>query len=89
MKGSELLHYLGEGLWLENMTRDLLGDGALKHYIDEPSATEGTSHTTILRRAVRHSKITTRNRRLPGAGRADESDPSVPKVKETSHGTRI
>jgi transaldolase len=89
MKGTELLRYLGEGLWLENMTRDLLDASALKHYLDEPTVTEVPSHTTILHRAVRPGKIAIRNGRRPGAGRVEESDPFVPKVKETSHGPRI
>jgi 4-alpha-glucanotransferase len=35
MKATQLLHDLGQSLWLDNITRDLLDNGMLKHYIDE------------------------------------------------------
>ena len=35
MNATERLHGLGQSLWLDNITRDLLSTGALKHYIDE------------------------------------------------------
>jgi transaldolase len=35
MRATQLLHDLGQSLWLDNITRDLLDDGALKRYIDE------------------------------------------------------
>jgi transaldolase len=37
MKATELLHNLGQSLWLDNITRDLLNSGTLKRYIDELS----------------------------------------------------
>jgi transaldolase len=39
MKATQLLHNLGQSLWLDNITRDLLNSGTLKHYIDELSVT--------------------------------------------------
>jgi transaldolase len=33
MKATELLHNLGQSLWLDNITRDLLDDGTLERYI--------------------------------------------------------
>jgi hypothetical protein len=33
MKATELLHDLGQGSWLDNITRDLLNSGTLKHYV--------------------------------------------------------
>ena len=37
MKATKLLHNFGQSLWLDNITRDLLNTGTLKHYIDELS----------------------------------------------------
>jgi len=37
MKATEKLHHLGQSLWLDNITRDLLTTGMLKRYIDELS----------------------------------------------------
>ena len=39
MKATQLLHNLGQSLWLDNITRDLLNSGTLKRYIDELSVT--------------------------------------------------
>ncbi len=35
MKATQALHDLGQSLWLDNITRDLLDNGTLKSYIDE------------------------------------------------------
>ena len=43
------LNWLGQSLWLDNITRDLLDSGTLKRYIDELSVTGLTSSPTILR----------------------------------------
>ena len=37
MKATQLLANLGQSLWLDNITRDLLDKGILKKYIDELS----------------------------------------------------
>jgi transaldolase len=39
MKATKELHNLGQSLWLDNITRDLLENGTLKRYIDEFSLT--------------------------------------------------
>ena len=39
MKGTQKLHALGQSLWLDNITRDLLDRGTLKKYVDELSVT--------------------------------------------------
>jgi transaldolase len=39
MKATHALHNLGQGLWLDNITRDLLSSGTLRRYIDELSVT--------------------------------------------------
>jgi transaldolase len=37
MKAIQLLHEFGQSFWLDNITRDLLDSGTLKHYIDDLS----------------------------------------------------
>src|SRR6185436_14897009 len=47
LKATGQLHRLGQSLWLDNITRDLLSSGALQHYIDDLSVTGLTSNPTI------------------------------------------
>ena len=49
------LNHLGQSLWLDNITRDLLDSGTLKRYIDELSVTGLTSNPTIFDPAITHS----------------------------------
>ena len=55
MKATQLLHNLGQSLWLDNITRDLVNSGTLKRYIDELSVTGLTSNPTIFDRAIKNS----------------------------------
>jgi transaldolase len=55
MKATQLLHNLGQSLWLDNITRDLLDNGTLKRYIDELSVTGLTSNPTIFDHAMKNS----------------------------------
>src|SRR5499425_1742403 len=55
MKATQLLHNLGQSLWLDNITRDLLKTGTLKRYIDELSVTGLTSNPTIFDHAIKNS----------------------------------
>ena len=55
MKATQLLHNLGQSIWLDNITRDLLDSGALKRYIDELSVTGLTSNPTIFDHAIKNS----------------------------------
>jgi len=55
MRATELLHNLGQSLWLDNITRDLLDGGTLKRYIDELSVTGLTSNPTIFDHALKNS----------------------------------
>src|SRR5262249_35110976 len=52
MKATELLHNLGQSLWLDNITRELVESGTLKRYIDELSLTGLTSNPTIFDHAI-------------------------------------
>ena len=50
-----MLHEIGQSLWLDNITRDLLDSGTLKRYIDELSVTGLTSNPTIFDHAIKNS----------------------------------
>jgi transaldolase len=52
VKATEKLHQLGQSLWLDNITRTMLGDGTLGGYIDELSVTGLTSNPTIFDKAI-------------------------------------
>ena len=55
MKPTRKLHDLGQSLWLDNITRDLLESGTLERYIDELDVTGLTSNPTIFNNAIRNS----------------------------------
>src|SRR5215831_7608429 len=55
MKATQLLHNLGQSLWLDNITRDLVNSGTLKRYIDELCVTGLTSNPTIFDHAIKNS----------------------------------
>ena len=55
MKPTQSLHDLGQSLWLDNITRDILNNGTLKRYIDEFSVTGLTSNPTIFEHAISKS----------------------------------
>ena len=55
MKATQKLHDMGQSIWLDNITRDLLTSGTLKRYIDELSVTGLTSNPTIFDQAIKNS----------------------------------
>jgi transaldolase len=55
VKATGQLHRLGQSLWLDNITRDLLDSGTLARYIDELSVTGLTSNPTIFDQAIKNS----------------------------------
>ena len=55
MKATQLLHNLGQSIWLDNITRDLLSSGSLGRYIAELSVTGLTSNPTIFDNAIKNS----------------------------------
>jgi len=55
MNAPQRLHDLGQSLWLDNITRDLLDSGTLRRYIDELSVTGLTSNPTIFDHAFKSS----------------------------------
>jgi transaldolase len=55
MRPTSKLHALGQSLWLDNITRDLLLSGTLKRYIDDLAVTGLTSNPTIFDQAIENS----------------------------------
>jgi transaldolase len=55
MKATQLLYDLGQSIWLDNITRDLLDTGTLETYIKELSVTGLTSNPTIFDHAIKNS----------------------------------
>src|ERR1700739_3063592 len=55
MKATQMLNELGQSVWLDNITRDLLTGGTLKRYIAELSLTGLTSNPTIFDHAIKNS----------------------------------
>lgn len=73
MKATQLLENLGQSLWLDNITRDLLDSGTLQHYIDELSVTGLTSNPTIFDHAIKDSAAYDADiRDAVSKGKADE-----------------
>ena len=55
IRATEKLHDLGQSLWLDNITRDLLTSGTLRRYIEDFSITGLTSNPTIFYHAINNS----------------------------------
>src|SRR5271170_4106451 len=55
MNAPQQLHELGQSIWLDNITRDLLNQGTLREYIDDLSVTGLTSNPTIFDHAIKNS----------------------------------
>ena len=52
MKATAQLHQLGQSLWLDNITREMLTSGQLQRYIDEFSVSGLTSNPSIFDKAI-------------------------------------
>jgi transaldolase len=52
MSMTKALHDLGQSIWLDNITREILDDGTLRRYIDQLSVTGLTSNPTIFDEAI-------------------------------------
>ena len=68
------LHDLGQRLWLDNITRELLTSGTLERYISELSVTGLTSNPTIFEQAISKSSVYDQAiQKLAAQGLTDES----------------
>jgi transaldolase len=52
MKATAALHELGQSIWLDNITREMLDSGQLQRYIDDYSVTGLTSNPAIFDKAI-------------------------------------
>jgi transaldolase len=52
MKATQQLHELGQSLWLDNITRDILQNGTLRRFRDELAISGVTSNPTIFDNAI-------------------------------------
>jgi transaldolase len=57
MNPTRQLHALGQSLWLDNITRELLASGTLARYIEELDITGLTSNPTIFDLAIKDSDV--------------------------------
>jgi transaldolase len=55
MNPTSALHDFGQSLWLDNISRELLRDGVIRHYIQDFAVTGLTSNPSIFDRAIRES----------------------------------
>jgi transaldolase len=73
LKPTRALSDLGQSLWLDHITRDLLESGTLERYVDQLSVTGLTSNPTILDAAIsRSAAYDAEIGRLARAGRSGE-----------------
>ena len=74
MKATRVLYDLGQSLWLDNITRDLLTSSTLKKYIESLSVTGLTSNPTIFDNAIaRSNAYNAEIRHLVGRGLSGET----------------
>ncbi|MDY0747617.1 transaldolase [Paucibacter sp. R3-3] len=68
---TQALHALGQSLWVDNITRQMLDDGTLQRYIDELAITGLTSNPTIFEHAI--GKSTAYDAQIAELSRAGKS----------------
>jgi len=74
MNATSKLRSLGQSLWLDDITRDLLDSGTLQNYIQQLSVTGLTSNPSIFDHAIAHSdKYDDEIRRLTARGYSGEA----------------
>ena len=74
MNKAQALHNLGQSLWLDNITREMLDNGTLRRYIDEFSITGLTSNPTIFDEAIGNDERLRRGDPRQGQGRASRGE---------------
>jgi transaldolase len=68
MNSTKTLHDLGQSLWLDNITREILDNGTLRRYIEELSVTGLTSNPTIFDAAIGNTSAYDRGIREKAGG---------------------
>ena len=72
MKATQLLHNLGQSLWLDNITRSMLDDGTIAGLIAESSVTGLTSNPSIFDKAIASGAYDEAIRAIGGGRSAQE-----------------
>jgi transaldolase len=72
-KPTQRLHDLGQSLWLDNITREMIQDGTLQRYIAELSVTGLTSNPTIFDLAIKSGAYDDSIQAQAAAGLAGEA----------------
>ncbi len=73
MQPTQRLHELGQSLWLDNITRELIQNGTLQRYIKELSITGLTSNPTIYQHAIESGWYDDAIQAKTAAGRSGEA----------------
>ncbi len=74
MSMTKNLHDLGQSLWLDNITREILDNGTLRRYVEQFSVTGLTSNPTIFDEAIGKTAAYDKSiRQKAGAGLSGES----------------
>jgi transaldolase len=73
MQPTQRLHELGQSLWLDNITRELIQNGTLQRYIKELSITGLTSNPTIYQHAIESGWYDDAIHAKTAAGRSGEA----------------
>src|SRR3546814_13580982 len=71
------LRDIGQSLWLDNITREILDDGTLQRYIDESGITGLTSNPTIFDQAIGDSSASDAGIRAQAAAGTRAKGPFV------------
>ncbi len=73
MNPTRQLHALGQSLWLDNITREMLDNGTLERYIADYAVTGLTSNPTIFNEAIGGGAYDAAIREKAGAGKSGEA----------------
>jgi transaldolase len=74
MNPTQELSNIGQSIWLDNITRDMLDDGTLSRYINEFSVTGLTSNPTIFFKAIANTRSYDDAIRRPSASQLTNED---------------
>lgn len=73
MKPTQQLHAIGQSIWLDHITRELLTSGTLRRYLADLSVTGLTSNPTLFDQAIAHTSLyDDAIRRKVGEGKSGE-----------------
>jgi transaldolase len=72
MTATKALHDLGQSIWIDNITREMLDSGQLQRYIDDYSVTGLTSNPAIFDKAIASGAYDEAIREKAGGGRSRE-----------------